>query len=184
MDERANCRAVSVCVPPKGVVFSVNRRVIAMRNGNTNLVVTRLINLMDIKIQDYISSQPKDRQKILSDLHMLIMKNDKAVTPVIEAMMGKEMIIYKGKKMMKYGLASMKEYMSLHALPIYMNPSLHAKYQSLLDKASFQKGCINFVSAEQMPTAVVTQFIADCSAIDLEKIREDQLKNKKAAKKK
>jgi hypothetical protein len=138
---------------------------------------------MDTKIQEYISSQPSARQKILSDLHVLIMKNDQTVTPVIESMMGKEMIIYKGKKMMKYGLASMKEYMSLHALPIYMNKTLHAKYQPLLDKASFQKGCINFVSAEQMPLAVVKQLIADCSAIDLEKIREDQLKSKKAAKK-
>lgn len=139
---------------------------------------------MDTAIQDYIKTQPVDRQKILSELHALILKNDKTVTPVIEPMMGKEMIIYKGKKMMKYGLASMKEYMSLHALPIYMNPTLHAKYQSLLDKVSFQKGCINFTSAEQMPLTVITQFINECSAIDLEKIREDQLKNKKAAKKK
>jgi hypothetical protein len=152
--------------------------------GNTNLAIARSINLMDTTIQDYIASQPKDRQKILSDLHGLIIKNDKTVTPVIEPMMGKEMIIYKGKKMMKYGLASMKEYMSLHALPIYMNPPLYTKYQSLLGKASFQKGCINFSSAEQMPLAVVAQFITDCSVIDLEKIREEQLKKKKAAKKK
>ncbi|MDB5211749.1 MAG: hypothetical protein JWQ30_2576 [Sediminibacterium sp.] len=139
---------------------------------------------MDTKIQDYISSQPKDRQKILSELHTLIIINDKTITPVIESMMGKEMILYKGKKMMKYGLASMKEYMSLHALPIYMNKPLHAKYEKLLNKASFQKGCINFTSAEQMPLAVVAQFITDCSVIDLEKIREDQLKKKKTAKKK
>jgi hypothetical protein len=151
---------------------------------NPNLAITRLINRMDTTIQDYIKSQPKDRQKILSDLHLLIMENDKKVVPVIEPMMGKEMIIYKGKKMMKYGLASMKEYMSLHALPIYMNPPLHAKYQPLLNKASFQKGCINFSSAEQMPLAVVAQFITDCSMIDLEKIREEQLKSRKAAKKK
>jgi hypothetical protein len=139
---------------------------------------------MDTKIQDFIAGQPKERQKLLSDLHKLIMKNDKTVTPVIEPMMGKEMIIYKGKKMMKYGLASMKDYMSLHALPIYMNPPLHAKYEPLLNKASFQKGCINFSSAEQMPFTVVEQFITDCSVIDLEKIREEQLKSKKAAKKK
>src|SRR5882757_4163117 len=123
---------------------------------------------MDTKIQDYINSQPKDRQKILSDLHTVIIKNDKTVTPVIEPMMGKEMIIYK-KGMMKYGLASVTQYMSLHALPMYMHPTLHPKYKSLLDKASFQKGCINFTSAEQMPLAIVAQFIADCSVIDLEK---------------
>lgn len=139
---------------------------------------------MDAAIQDYIKRQPEDRQKLLTALHGAVLKNDATVHAVIEPMMGKEMIIYKGKKMMKYGLASMKEYMSLHALPIYMNPTLRGKYQSLLDRASFQKGCINFTSAEQMPLAVITQFIRECSAIDLEKIREDQLKNKKAAKKK
>ena len=135
---------------------------------------------MDAVIQDYIKSQPKDRQRILSDLHALIMKNDKTVTPVVEPMMGKEMIIYKGKKMMKYGLASMKEYMSLHALPIYMNPALHAKYQSLLVKASFQKGCINFNTEEEMPVAVVKSLIKDCAKIDLAAIRANYLKSKKA----
>ncbi len=139
---------------------------------------------MDAAIQDYIQRQPADRQGILTTIHETILKNDSTVNAVVEPMMGKEMIIYKGKKMMKYGLASMKEYMSLHALPIYMHPVLHAKYQSLLDKASFQKGCINFTYAEQMPLAVVGQFITECSAIDLEKIREEQLKNKKAVKKK
>ena len=138
---------------------------------------------MDAAIQDFIKRQQADRQKLLSDLHALIMKNDKTVTPVIEPMMGKEIIIYKGKKMMKYGLASMKEYMSLHALPIYMNPTLHAKYQPMLNKASFQKGCINFTSADQMPFVVVTQFIKECSSIDLQKIREQSLLERKAAKK-
>lgn len=139
---------------------------------------------MDATIQDYIKRQPEDRQAILTSLHKVIIKNDSTVNAVIEPMMGKEMIIYKGKKMMKYGLANVKQYMSLHALPIYMHPTLHTKYKGLLDKASFQKGCINFTSAEQMPLAVVSQFIGECSGMDLEKIREDYLAGKKAAKKK
>ena len=139
---------------------------------------------MDAAVQDYIKRQPEDRQKLLTALHTTILKNDSKVSAVIEPMMGKEMIIYKCKTMMKYGLSSMKEYMSLHALPIYMHPTLHTKYQALLNKASFQKGCINFTSAEQMPLAVVGPFIKECSAVDLEKIREEQLKKRKAVKKK
>ena len=138
---------------------------------------------MDTKIQDYITSQPNDRQKILSDLHLLIMKNDKTVTPVVEPMMGKEMIIYKGKQMMKYALAGVKNHMSLHVLPMYMTPTIYNTYKEKLTKASFQKGCINFTSAEQMPTAIVARLITDCSVIDLEKIREQSLKERKAAKK-
>ena len=118
MDERVNARTVLLCVPLNEAVFSVNGQSLPISEGNTNLVITISLNLMETKIQDYIANQPKERQKLLSDLHVLILKNDKTVTPVIEPMMGKEMIIYKGKKMMKYGLSSMKEYMSLHALPI------------------------------------------------------------------
>jgi hypothetical protein len=139
---------------------------------------------MDTAIKDFIKRQPEDRQAVMTSIHNAILKNDSTVSAVIEPMMGKEMIIYKGKKMMKYGLASMAQYMSLHALPIYMNQVLHSKYKSLFDQASFQKGCINFTSAEQMPLSVVAQFIGECSSIDLEKMREEQLKSKKAAKKK
>lgn len=139
---------------------------------------------MQTSVQDYIAAQPEERQKVLQSLHDTILANDKKVQAVVEPMMGKEMIIYKGGKMMKYGLAGVKDYMSLHALPIYMNPPLHEKYKALLNRASFQKGCINFTSAEQMPLPVIKKFITECSAIDLEKIREEQLKIRKAAKKK
>jgi hypothetical protein len=139
---------------------------------------------MDTAIKDFITRQPKDRQPVMTSIHKTILKNDSTVSAVIEPMMGKEMIIYKGRTMMKYGLASMTQYMSLHALPIYMNPALHAKYKSLFNKASFQKGCINFTSDEEMPIGLVAQFITECSSIDLEKIREEQLKRKKGVKNK
>jgi hypothetical protein len=60
-----------------------------------------------------------------------------------------------------------------------MNPALHAKYEPLLDKASFQKGCINFDNAEQMPLHILKELIIDCSKIDLLKIRQEQLAKKK-----
>ena len=119
----------------------------------------------------------------MTAIHAIIISKDKTIAAVIEPMMGKEMIIYKGKGMMKYGLASVKNYMSLHVLPMYMNTALFSKYQALLPGAAFQKGCINFISAEQMPTAIITRLITDCAAIDLVKIREEQLKERKAAKK-
>jgi hypothetical protein len=134
---------------------------------------------MDTKIEQYISAQPSDRQSILNSIHLIIVEEDKTVVPIVEPMMGKEMIIYKGKGMMKYGLAGVKNYMSLHVLPMYMSGTLFSKYKSLLHKANFQKGCINFNTAEEMPLDIVRQLIADCSKIDLLKIREDYLKQKK-----
>lgn len=138
---------------------------------------------MDTKIKDYILKQPAGRQEILTDIDSIIMDKDKTVVATIEPMMGKEMIMYKAKGMMKYALSSVKNYMSLHCLPMYGSPALYNKYKAVLPDANFQKGCINFTSAEEMPLDIIRQLFADCSGIDLVKMREEYLKEKKAKKK-
>ena len=134
---------------------------------------------MDPKIEKYILVQADGRQALLRAIHTIIIDEDKTVVAVVEPMMGKEMIIYKGKGLMKYGLAGGKNYMSLHVMPIYGSEKLYAKYKAVLNRASFQKGCINFDNAEQMPVAIVRQLMADCAKVDLLKIKEDFLKNRK-----
>jgi hypothetical protein len=133
---------------------------------------------MKMDIKDYISKQPLDRQNILTSIHKTIVETDKSVKAEVETMMGKEMIVYKGKGLMKYGLASVKNYMSLHVMPIYGSSTLYSKYKTLLNKANFQKGCINFENEDKMPLDIVQQLIVDCSTIDLIKIKEDYLKQK------
>jgi len=137
---------------------------------------------MNMEIEVYINRQPADRQKILSNIHKAIIENDKSVIAKVELMMGKEMIIYKGKGVMKYGLASVKKYMSLHLMPIYGSITLHSKYKTLLPLANFQKGCINFNNENEMPIEIVRELIIDCSSFDLAKMREEYLKSKKALK--
>lgn len=131
----------------------------------------------------YISKQPAERQAVLNDIHTAIIQHDKTVSPVVEPMMGKEMIIYKAKGMMKYALSSVKNYMSLHVLPMYGSQTIYSKYKALLPNAAFQKGCINFNSAEDVPGGIVEDLIEDCSKIDLVKMREDYLEGKKKTKK-
>lgn len=134
---------------------------------------------MDAKINDYILKQPADRRAILNDIHSIIMDNDKTVVATIEPMMGKEMMMYKAKGMMKYALSSVKNYMSLHCLPMYGSTVLYDKFKTLLPDANFQKGCINFTSADQMPLPIVKQLFAACAPIDLVKMREEYLQQKK-----
>jgi len=133
---------------------------------------------MDIKT--YISNQPLERQNILTIIHETIIGNDKSVKADVGSMMGKVMIVYKAKSFMKYGLSSVKNYMSLHAMPIYGSSVLHTKYKTLLHKANFQKGCINFVNEGDMSLEIVKELIIDCSSIDLLKMKETFLKSKKA----
>ncbi|MDB5110638.1 MAG: hypothetical protein JWR67_1752 [Mucilaginibacter sp.] len=123
---------------------------------------------------DYISQMPAERQDTLTAIHKAISANDPSVIPVVKPMMGKEMILYEERCYMKYALASTKNYMSLHCLPMYMNPSLHAKYASLLPAAKFQKGCINFTDGKDLPIVVLAELIAECSSIDIAAMLENR----------
>jgi len=86
---------------------------------------------MDQKIKNYIKAQPAERQSVLAEIHAIILDKDKTAIAEISPMMGKEMIIYKANGSMKYGLASVKNYMSFHVLPIYGSKSLYEKYKAL-----------------------------------------------------
>jgi len=120
-----------------------------------------------MSISEFISGAPEERQGVLNALHEAIMANDPTIIPVIKPMMGIEMILYEERCYMKYGLASTKNYMSLHCMPMYMNPTFHQRFEKLLPDAKFQKGCINFKDQATMPVAAVASIIADCSAISI-----------------
>jgi hypothetical protein len=127
-------------------------------------------------ITEFISGVPEDRQFVFKALHEAIMANDPTVVPVVKPMMGKEMILYEERCYMKYGLASTKNYMSLHCMPMYMNPTLLQRFETILPDAKFQKGCINFKDETDMPVAVVAGVIADCSAISIAALLEKRKK--------
>jgi len=131
-----------------------------------------------MEITEFINTQPTERQETLTTIHQTILANDTNVIPAIKPMMGKEMILYEQLNYMKYALASAKNYMSLHCLPMYMNPAIHAKYLPLLPNANFQKGCINFTNMKEFPLEVLTAFIAECSSVNIAEVLENR-KNKK-----
>lgn len=135
-------------------------------------------------ITEHLNQQDPTRLPLLQQLHAAILKNDPSVEPVVGSMMGKQMILYNDRGHMKYALASVKDYMSLHVLPMYMNAPMHQKYEALLPNAKIQKGCINFKDGGEMPLAVATALITDCAPIDLIKIRQDYLYAKKKKPKK
>jgi hypothetical protein len=112
-------------------------------------------------ISEYINMQEPEREKILASIHKIITETNKKVTPRIGDMMGKEMIMYEFDGAFGYALASVKTHMSLHNIIMYGHKPLYDKYSKLLNKAKFQKGCINFKTAEQMPLDIVKEFMAD-----------------------
>jgi len=108
---------------------------------------------------DFLSKQTPENRLFLSEINDIIINADKTVTAEIGLMMGIEMILYKAKGSFKYGLSITKNHFSLHLMPIYGSPTLHAKYANLLNKAKFQKGCINFKKAEEMPLDIVRELL-------------------------
>ena len=130
-------------------------------------------------IAEFISNQSQERQNFLAKIHAIISEEDKSVDAKIGTMMRTEMILYNAPGTFKYGLSSTKKYISLHAMPIYISPTIHSKYKSLLDKANFQKGCVNFHDETEMPLEILRMLMADCSKIDVLAMREEQLKSRK-----
>lgn len=116
--------------------------------------------------KEFLSKLNAETKAHLSAIHEIILKHDKKVKAGVQTMMGKEMICYCEEGMFKYAVASMKNYMTLHAMPMYAAAVLHKKYSAKLPKAKFQKGCVNFRSASEMPLDVVEELMKDCAAVD------------------
>ncbi|HVS97973.1 MAG TPA: hypothetical protein VHE54_15870 [Puia sp.] len=122
--------------------------------------------------EEYLSQQDADRRPILSAIHSIILEEDRTVTPSVGPMMGKDMILYKERGYFKYGLSSVRSYMSMHLMPIYGGSPLHGKYVKLLPRAQFQKGCINFGEAADVPTDILHRLFADCANVSIAKMLE------------
>jgi uncharacterized protein YdhG (YjbR/CyaY superfamily) len=130
----------------------------------------------------FIAQQESPRKEILLSIHSIISQTNKKVKAEVSDMMGKEMIIYKLGGHFIYALSSVKSHMSLHLMPIYSSAALHNKYSKLLNKAKFQKGCINFKSAEEVPLNILKQLMTECSKIDYLAIVEKYMASKQKKK--
>ncbi len=116
--------------------------------------------------KQFLAKLDPDRKALLSALHGAILHHDKKVVAKVQTMMGKEMIGYCEDSVFKYALSPVKSHMSLHAMPLYAPPALHAKYKALLPQVKFQQGCINFKNAEQLPIGIANQLLGDCASVD------------------
>jgi hypothetical protein len=137
-----------------------------------------MLTLLNMTPSEYISKQEPERQKLLASIHEIILKTNKKVVAEVAPMMRAEMIQYKINTRFEYGLASGKNYMSLHAMPLYAFKPIHDKYSKLLKKANFQKGCINFKNEHEMPLDIVEQLLTDCAKIDWQAVMEKYKKQR------
>lgn len=127
-------------------------------------------------INEYIATQEPQRRELLRSIHQVVLKTNKGITPEVAKMMGAEAIQYKLHNQFLYALAAPKKHISLHLMPMYMSKPIHEKYSKLLPDAAFQKGCINFNNAAEMPLGIVEQLLADCAKVDIQAMLEKRKK--------
>src|SRR5579885_1753522 len=114
-------------------------------------------------VLEYIEKQTPERKKLLSEIHHIIVETNPKAQARIGKMMGHDMILYEVDGAFTYALSSMRSYMSLHNMVMYGHAPVYAKYSKILNKAKFQKGCINFKGEEDMPLPVVKEFMTECA---------------------
>jgi hypothetical protein len=127
-------------------------------------------------VPEFLENQSTGRKGILSSIHSIILEEDRTVLGEVGRMMGKEMILFKERGYMKYGLAGVKNYMTMHIMPIYGSVPLYTKYQKLLPDTEFQKGCINFRTAADVPLEILHRLFADCAKISIALMLENRKK--------
>jgi hypothetical protein len=104
----------------------------------------------------------------------LLLKYDPQIKETVGGMMGKEMLMYctQADSIMKYALSSVKTHISFHSMVMYGSSErfggsgLREKYEKLLPKAKFQKGCVNFKSLMEMPIDIATSFIKEMAKVE------------------
>ena len=122
--------------------------------------------------KQYLDSLPEDRKEVMSKLRQIILKSDPLVREVVAGMMGREMLMYMQGDFMKYALSSVKQHMSFHSMVMYGSSTrfggggLRERYEKLLPKAKFQKGCINFKDAIQMPMDIAEKFVKEMAQVE------------------
>lgn len=127
---------------------------------------------IQVTTKQYLDSLPEDRKEVISKLRELILKSDPLVREVVGGMMGKEMLVYMQGDVFKYALSSVKQHMSFHSMVMYGSSlrfggsGLREKFEKLLPKAKFQKGCINFKNALQMPMDTAEKFIKEMAKVE------------------
>ncbi len=140
--------------------------------------------------KQFLDSLPEDRKEVIGKLRQFILRSDPLVKEVVAGMMGREMLIYMQGDFMKYALSSVKQHMSFHSMVMYGSSirfgggGLREKYEKLMPKAKFQKGCINFKDTVQMPLDIAEKFVKEMAKVEYPPAAFKEQMEKSAAKQK
>jgi hypothetical protein len=100
---------------------------------------------------DFLAGVDSSRREVLSTIHDMIIRTDGKVSRGMGNILGKQMIIYKGVRDFQIWPVELEILHVIHVMPMYGSRALHSRYAKQLNKAKFQKACINFRSGDELP---------------------------------
>jgi 5,10-methenyltetrahydromethanopterin hydrogenase len=128
---------------------------------------------------DYIASLPAERKAAVEEVWKAVRESMPA--GYTEEFSPKYLTFAAGGEMY-VALANQKNYITLHLIPIYVFPELKAKLDNSDKKPKVGKGCVNFLSAEELPLDIIGQIIGSCEA-ETYKEKMQQIRGKGKSKK-
>lgn len=110
---------------------------------------------------DYLASLPAERKEAVEDVWKAVRESMPAgYTEQISP----KYLTFAADGEMYVALANQKNYLTLHLIPIYIFPELKAKLDDSGKKPKVGKGCVNFLSAEELPLDIIAQIVGSCEA--------------------
>lgn len=106
---------------------------------------------------DYLAALPAERRDAAARVWQIVRAHVPAgyveqVTPA--------RLTFAGDGEMYVALASMKNYLSLHLMALYVAPELRAKLDASGKKIKAGKSCINFTRADDLPLDALGEIVA------------------------
>ena len=117
----------------------------------------------EIAFDDFIEALPVERQQPARKVWQLVRQ---AVPAGYTEHIGPKFLEFRAGPEMCIALASQKNHMSLHLVPIYLMPALREQLAVAAPKLKMGKGCLNFKKVEELPLTALAEVIAATSLID------------------
>ena len=126
-------------------------------------------------VAEYIAALPDDRRQTIETVRRVILDN---LPPGYEEAILSGMISYQvplarfsntynGHPLMLAGLASEKNYLAVHLMPLYGNQKMadrfRARFKAAGKKLDMGKACVRFKKADDLPLDAVAEVIAGVS---------------------
>lgn len=111
--------------------------------------------------------KPPSGDDVVETLRHLVRDNDASVTESRGLIMGESGWTFHRDGRFAYAVTRGKTRISLHAMPMYCNPEIHAAYAKRVRGANFGKGCIRLKLDAEVDRDILGEFIRACARAPL-----------------